>query len=160
MIGFCSYHGLLQVDGNLRTEPKHIVFLSQLLLLFNFCHSCKADNLLVKAKAIGTEAVVTTICNNPKCPQRTMVWHSQPRMPGRKVAAGNFLLCMAVLFAGGSYTKLRQIFQHMGVGCVSHKTYFLYQRVSTFIIGGETLHVYTISNSSNDSHGNQYVNIL
>ena len=63
---------MLQVDGNLRTEPKHIVFLSQLLLLFNFCHSCKADNPLVKAKAIGTEVVVTTICNNPKCPQRTM----------------------------------------------------------------------------------------
>ncbi|CAB4026779.1 PREDICTED: uncharacterized protein LOC107331715 isoform X3 [Paramuricea clavata] len=124
--------GLLQVDGNLRTEPKHIVFLSQLLLLFNFCHCCKTDNPLVEAKGVGTEAVVTTTCNNPKCPQKTTIWHSQPRMPGRKTPAGNFLLCMAVLLGGGSYTKLRQIFLHMGLGCISHNTYFHYQRTVLF----------------------------
>lgn len=107
------------------------MFLSQLLLLFNFCHCCKADNPLVEAKGVGTEAVVTTTCNNPKCPQKTTIWHSQPRMPGRKTPAGNFLLCMAVLLGGGSYTKLRQIFLHMGLGCISHNTYFHYQRVST-----------------------------
>lgn len=27
-------------DGNLRTESKHIVFFSKLLLLFQFCHAC------------------------------------------------------------------------------------------------------------------------
>ncbi|CAB4018454.1 Hypothetical predicted protein, partial [Paramuricea clavata] len=79
--------GLLQVDGNLRTEPKRIVFLSQLLLLFNFCHCCKADNPLVEAK---------------------------------------------VLLGGGSYTKLWQIFLHMGLGCISHNTYFHYQRTVNF----------------------------
>ena len=121
----------MQVNANLRTEPKHIVFLSQLLLLFNFCHCCKADNPLVEVKSVGTEAVVTSTCNNPKCTQKTTIWHSQPRMPGHKTPAGNFLLCMAVLLGGGSYTKLRQIFLHMGLGCISHNTYFHYQRVST-----------------------------
>ena len=120
----------MQVDGNLRTEPKHIVFLSQLLLLFSFCHTCKADNPIVEAKDIGTEAVVTTTCHNPRCTQKTAVWHSQPKIPGQRVSAGNFLLCMAVLLGGGSYTKVRQIFKHMGLGCVSHNTYFRYQRVS------------------------------
>ncbi len=126
---------LLKVDGNLRTEPKHIVFLSQLLLLFDFCrHSCKADNAEVEAKAVGTEAVITTRCNNPKCTQKSRVWHSQPNMPGRKTPAGNFLLCMAILVGGGSYTKVQQIFGHMGLGCVSHNTYFRYQRVSIFCV--------------------------
>ncbi|CAB4025415.1 Hypothetical predicted protein, partial [Paramuricea clavata] len=85
--------GLLQHNGNLRSEPKHIVFLSQLLLLFNFCHSCKADNPLVEAKAVGTAAVVTSTCHNPNCPQKTTTWYSQPLTPGRtKARAGNFLL--------------------------------------------------------------------
>ena len=110
-----SCTSLLQVDGNLRTEPKHIVFLSQLLLLFQFCHSCKADNPLVETKAIGSNGVVTTKCNNPKCTQKIRIWHSQPLMPGRKKArAGNFMMCMATLLGGGSFTKVRQIFLHMG----------------------------------------------
>ena len=40
-------------------------------------------------------------------------------MPGTKILAGNFLISMAVLFAGGSFTKVRQIFLHMGLACIS-----------------------------------------
>ena len=36
-------------------------------------------------------------------------------MPGTKILAGNFLISMAVLFGGGSFTKVRQIL-HMGLG--------------------------------------------
>lgn len=117
-------------DANLRTEPKHLVFLSQLLLLFNFCHTCKADNPQVEAREVGTEAVVTTTCSNPKCKKPKNTWHSQPTMPGSGMPAGNFLLCMAILFAGGSATKIFQIFSHMGLGCVSLNTFFKHQRVS------------------------------
>ena len=55
---------LTMEKDNLRSEPKHIVFLSQLLLLFSFCHSCKTDNPLVETREVGTKAVVTTICSN------------------------------------------------------------------------------------------------
>ncbi|XP_044164858.1 glutamic acid-rich protein-like [Acropora millepora] len=48
-------------NTNLRTEPKHIVFLSQLFLLFKFCHVCKADNPMVEASELGTEAVVKNV---------------------------------------------------------------------------------------------------
>lgn len=112
--------------------PKHIVFLSQLLLLFRFCHSCKADNPLVETREVGSKVMVTTICSNPKCPQKTTMWHSQPMMPGTKISAGNFLICMATLLGGGSFSKVRQMFLHMGLGCVSLSTYFRYQKVCKY----------------------------
>ncbi|XP_068757455.1 uncharacterized protein [Montipora capricornis] len=119
----------LTVTGtNLRTEPKHMVFLSQLLLLFKFCHICKTDNPAVVVRQVGTEAVVTTTCSNPKCQGQVHTWHSQPAMPGTGIPAANFLLCMAILLAGGSASKVFQIFSHMGLGCVSLNTFFKYQR--------------------------------
>ena len=50
---------------NLRAKPKHIVFLSQLLLLFKFCHVCKADNPMVEAGGIGTQAIQHAERNKP-----------------------------------------------------------------------------------------------
>jgi len=126
-----SFCRLLLAGTNLRTEPKHIVFLSQLLLLFQFCHVCKAENPELVAKQVGTEAVITTNCFNPKCPKKVNTWHSQPAMPNSQIPAGNFLLFMAVLLAGGSVTKVFQIFKHMGLCCVSLKTFFKYQQVSS-----------------------------
>ena len=50
-------------------------------------------------------------------------------MPGTQIAAGNFLLCFAILMAGGSASKVLNIFQHMGLGCVSLRSFFRYQKV-------------------------------
>ena len=50
-------------------------------------------------------------------------------MPGTKISAGNFLVCMATLLSGGSFSKVRQMFLHMGLGCVSLSTYFRHQKV-------------------------------
>lgn len=123
-------------DKNLRTEPKHIVFLSQLLLLFRFCHNCKADNPLVEAKEVGTDVVISTFCGNPTCQQKEYTWHSQPWMKyssGQRGPAGNFLLSMAILFAGGSASKILTAFKHMSIGCMSLRTFFKHQRVSISI---------------------------
>ena len=116
---------------NLRTEPKHIVYLSHLLLLFKFCHVCKADNPIVETSEIGTEAVVKTTCSNPACKKEKM-WYSQPLMPGTQTPAGNFLLCLGILLTGGSATRVFQTFAHMGLGCVSLNTFFKHQRVSVY----------------------------
>ncbi|XP_068712164.1 uncharacterized protein [Montipora foliosa] len=124
-------------DKNLRSEPKHIVFLSQLLLLFKFCHICKADNPTVETREIGTEAVVKTSCNNPECMKQS-IWYSQPLIPGSHIPAGNFLLCLCILLTGGSATKVLQMFKHMGLGCVSLGTFFKYQRTKLF----PTIHLY------------------
>lgn len=125
-------HRLSLKNTNQRTEPKHIVFLSHLLLLFKFCHICKADNPTVETTEIGTEAVVKTTCNNPQC-QKEYTWYSQPLIPGYRINAGNLLLCLCILLSGGSATKVFQMFRHMGLGCVTLNTFFRYQRVCVFI---------------------------
>ena len=109
-----------------------MVFLSQLLLLFNFCHFCKESNPLLETRQIGTMAEVTSICSNPKC-RKEYVWKSQSFMPGTKMPAGNLLLSFAILVGGGSASKVMQIFKHMGLACISLNTFFVYQRVSEYV---------------------------
>ena len=123
-------HRVFIKDNNLRTQPKFIVFLSQLLLLFKVCHSSKADNPLVETKQVGTMAVITSTCTNKRCNRKDTVWKSQPNMPGTKIPAGNFLLCMSILLSGSSASKVLQMFQHMGVACFTLKTFFKHQCVS------------------------------
>ena len=124
-------HGLSPKNTNQRKEPKHIVFLSHLLLLFKFCHICKADNPTVETTEIGTETVVKTTSNNPQH-QKEYTWYSQPLIPGYQIPAGNFLLCLCILLSAGSATKVFQMFHHMRLGCVSLNTLFRYQRVCVY----------------------------
>ena len=51
-------------------------------------------------------------------------------MPGTKIRAGNFVLCMSILLSGSSASKVLPMFQHMGVACFSLKTFFKHQHVS------------------------------
>ena len=116
-------------DSNLRKEPKFIVFFTQLLAIFKFCHVCKFDNPLVEVQENGTMAEVTTTCANPKC-GKTVRWFSQPYMTGTMIPAGNFLLSFGILVAGTSATKVLRVLKHMGLKCISLSTYFRHQRVS------------------------------
>ena len=116
-------------EYNLRTEPKFIVFFSQLLTLFQICRVCKSDKTLVEVNSHGTMAEVKTTCVNPDCGERT-TWFSQPYFPGTKIAAGNLLLSFGILVAGTSATKVFRVLKHMGMTCVSVTTFFKYQRVS------------------------------
>ncbi|CAB4038130.1 Hypothetical predicted protein [Paramuricea clavata] len=80
-------HRVPMKEYNLRTEPKFIVFFSQLLTLFQICRMCKSDRTLVEVNSHGTMAEVKTTCVNPDCGERT-TWFSQPYFPGTKIAAG------------------------------------------------------------------------
>ncbi|PFX15655.1 hypothetical protein AWC38_SpisGene20112 [Stylophora pistillata] len=42
---------------------------------------------MVDVQQVGTEAVVTSNCSNPKYPKPKSTWHSQPFMPGTKLPA-------------------------------------------------------------------------
>ncbi|XP_065059701.1 uncharacterized protein LOC135687139 [Rhopilema esculentum] len=121
----------LATDGNLRTEPKFISFLVQILLLFNFCHFCKSDNPNIKATKCGTMLIVRSHCINPACLNKNL-WRSQPKKTGTNIPAGNFLLCMSTLLAGGSISKVRQIFNHMNLFTISFTTFFKHQREKLF----------------------------
>ena len=86
---------------------------------------------MLETKKIGTMAEVRILCANPKCQKRENVWRSQPQMEGTRIPAGNLLLSFAILLAGGTATKVLRIFDHMGLACISLKTFFKHQRVSS-----------------------------
>ena len=126
---------------SMRTEPKFIVFLSQLLLLFNTCPTCKSDEPFIETSVIGTMVKVKTQCFNPHCPSPINTWRSQPIMTGTKMAAMNFLLCFSVLVSGASPSKTFLVFRNMGLSCISLKTYFKHQAVSTFEVKASSLSI-------------------
>ena len=109
------------------------MFLTQLLLLFRFCPTCKADKPLVSWKRVGTMVEITTTCGSQTCSKRNNTWRSQPIFPGTKIPAGNLLLSFAILLAGTSATKTLRVFSHMGLASISLTTFFVHQRVSNFL---------------------------
>ena len=115
---------------DVRTEPKYIVFLSKLLLLFQFCHVCRSGKKPeMTAEQTGTAIVIKAVCTNSSC-RKEFIWSSQPFIPHNKMLTGNFLISIAMLFAGISFTKIRQVCLHMGVACMSLSTLLRHQQVS------------------------------
>ena len=121
-------------DDNLRKQAKFVVFLPQLMELFNNCPTCNMPGVLVEVKKFGTMVHIETTCNHRKCNKRINVWTSQPRiiMPKSSIPAGNLLLSFAILTGGGSASKTLRIFEHMGLGSISLSTFHRHQRVCTF----------------------------
>ena len=127
-----NFFRVFHKDTNLRTEPKFIVFLTQLLALFKFCPSCKSSDLLVDVLQNGTMAQVKVTCSNQQCSKKDTTWNSQPLMTGTSISAGNLLLSFGILTAGTSATKVIRALQHMGLACISLRTYFIHQQVIKF----------------------------
>ena len=127
------FHCSLQTNNNLRMEPKFIVFLTQILALFKFCHFCTAANPTTEASHCGTMLTIRSTCIYPTC-MKEYIWRSQPTIPGTQISAGNFLLNMATLLAGGSISKVLQICKHMGLRTVSLVTFFKHQKVCNLLI--------------------------
>ena len=109
---------------NPREEPKGIVFLSKLLLLFQHCHLCFSANPALSVTQTGTMMTIQSCCS--RCSD-TFIWHSQPYLLG-KFPAGNLLLSFAILCAGASVKKLLLVFRHMGMLIYSEPTYYYHQR--------------------------------
>ena len=59
--------------------------------------------------------------------QQLYVWKSQPYLLGC-FAAGNLLLSFAILAAGGSVTKVLNIFKNMGILAYQKGTFYNHQR--------------------------------
>jgi hypothetical protein len=122
------------IGSNQRTVPNFVVFLPQLLELFDVCPSCKIPGALVEIMKFGTMVQIQTTCNNVKCMQKNRTWNSQPTMPGTNISAGNLLLSFSILCGGGSASKFIQIFQHRGLSCISLSIFFRHQRVCIVLI--------------------------
>ena len=107
-----------------KKEPKGIVFISKLLLLFQFCHFCTAKNPDVVTQQTGTMTIIKSKCHN--C-SRTYTWHSQPLL-FRKFPAGNILLSYAILSAGASVKKVLLVFKHLGLMVYHEPAYYYHQK--------------------------------
>ncbi|XP_078384068.1 uncharacterized protein LOC144666520 [Oculina patagonica] len=113
---------------NVREEPKAIVFLSKLLLLFQYCHHCFATNPTLNVLQTGTMLTIESSCSSCK---GTFQWQSQPYLLG-KFPAGNLLLSFAVLCAGASINKVLLVCKHMGLLVYGYHTYYYHQRHMLF----------------------------
>ena len=87
---FLLFFYRLNEGKNKRDEPKGIVFLSNLLLLFQHCHHCFCPNPHVKTIRCGTMLTIESRCNNCK---ECFTWKSQPYLFG-KSPAGIFSLVL------------------------------------------------------------------
>ncbi|CAG2249186.1 unnamed protein product [Mytilus edulis] len=99
-------------------ERKFMVFESNLKeLLQSVCLNCVSTKEIDSFNVIGTAVTVNLKC---KCPEITR-WNSQPfsgTMP-----LGNLILAGAVLFSGGSISKILTFFRHASVCCFSERTF-------------------------------------
>lgn len=115
----------LDIDGkDIREEPKGIVFMSKLLMLFQFCHLCFFLKPEMTVTQTGTMLTIDTKCSNCK---QVFTWKSQPFLLG-KIPAGNLLLSLAVLCAGASIKKVILVFKHMGILVYHEPTFYYHQR--------------------------------
>lgn len=117
-------HRLTCEGRNYQEEPKGIVFLSKLLLLFQYCHSCFASRPHLSVTQAGTMLSIVSECSS--CGS-THTWNSQPFLMG-KFPAGNILLSFAIICAGASVGKVLLVFKHMGLLCYNEATYYYHQR--------------------------------
>ncbi|XP_076085026.1 uncharacterized protein LOC143055858 isoform X2 [Mytilus galloprovincialis] len=99
-------------------KRKFMVFESNLKeLLQSVCLHCVSTKEIDTFNVIGTAVTVNLKC---KCPEITR-WNSQPfsgTMP-----LGNLILAGAVLFSGGSISKILTFFRHASVCCFSERTF-------------------------------------
>ncbi|XP_068759957.1 uncharacterized protein [Montipora capricornis] len=107
-----------------REEPKGIVFLSKLLLLFQYCHLCLARHPHLSVTQTGTMLSIVSKCSS--C-DGTYIWKSQPYLLG-KFPAGNILLSFAIICAGATVGKVLLVFRHMELLCYNECTYYYHQR--------------------------------
>ncbi|XP_071498945.1 uncharacterized protein [Diadema antillarum] len=107
-------------------EEKFIVFESKLLELFQVCISCLSRNVRIEKvcpRSYGSMLKVVATCLG--C-GNVREWQSQPKIGN--LMAGNLLLSAAILFGGGSPTKILRVLQHMNLRVITVQTFMDHQR--------------------------------
>ena len=107
-------------------ENKYIVFESMLDMLIRFCPKCGSLVSDIRKFLTGSMIGVQYTCNN-NCSD---TWRSQPLLRG--MPAGNLLLCGAILYSGGQYSKFADIASIMQMPIPSSSTYFRIQEAYLF----------------------------
>lgn len=101
-------------------ERKFIVFESALLKLFERCAEC-SQRCKITTYVQGTLLKITAECGD-----HYKVWYSQPLVNG--MAAGNILLCAAIMFGGASPTKVLRLLASVNISVPSKTCCMVYQK--------------------------------
>ena len=105
-----------------RPGTKLIVFWSCILTLLKVCNICYQPAVISKIFRKGTKVIVDVICKfNHK-----FSWHSQPNENGR--AAGNIAIVASTVISGGTFERLKEIFQTALIPLFSHTTFYKIQK--------------------------------
>lgn len=108
-------------DSNCSKKPKYMVYDDNLEQLLRHCPTFGASILDVQKTMRGSLLLVKLVCVE----NHTTRWRSQPS--AKRHPEGNLLLCAAVFFAGGTYTRFHHICHSMGLRVPSPATYFRIQ---------------------------------
>lgn len=111
--------------ANILEEEKFIVFESNLMTLFKSCVKCQATNVTsekIRPRSYGSQLKVRVTCHS--C-HKIWEWHSQPKIGN--LMAGNLLLSAAILYGGGSPTKVLRVLNHMNLQVISNRTFLEHQ---------------------------------
>ena len=109
----------VDIDSDSITDKSYIVYGSALETLFGniYCNVCGL-------KAISTDVFIrgTLLGVNFRCEGgHDLTWKSQPE--ARKIPIGNLVVSASVLFSGGSFTSVSNMFSFMNLQCISRSTY-------------------------------------
>lgn len=117
---------------NLVNEEKFIVFETCLdTLLFQMqCpdQTCFSKIKTLEKKIVGTMLSVFSTCT---ASHRLKLWESQPKI--KNYAAGNILLAGAICLSGGSFLKVKEMFNLSGIVMFGKSSYNLAKK-SIFIL--------------------------
>ena len=106
-----------QPDKNLQSGTKLVVFSSCIVTLLKVFRVCFQPVKICKISQKDTKVIVDVVCES----NRKYSWHSQPNENGR--AAGNISIDGSIILSGGTFERLKEIFQTALIPFVSRTTF-------------------------------------
>ena len=110
---------------DVRVEPKGIVFISKLLLLFRFCHLSFFPNPVVSMRQTGTMVTIEAKCCN--C-NEVFEWKSQPFILSKTTCWQPFTEFLQCCVLEVPSRKFYWSFKHMGVLAFHEPTFYYHHR--------------------------------
>ena len=91
--------------------------------LFKFCPECKSECESIVSSRLGTRVTLSQKCLSCTFHKR---WDSQPTIG--YIPVGNIMMSSAILFGGGSPTKVLRVMRHMNVPSIGYSTFMTHQK--------------------------------
>ena len=108
-------------ESDVTKDCKFIVFESQLMQLFQGCHSCGLE-VKLKTSIRGTLLVLNSVCPNG----HILFWQSQPMVRG--MVAGNLLLPAAILLCGLTFTSIANLANVFNLAVFCERSFYRLQK--------------------------------